>query len=70
MAAAALGNTISDVCGIGSAIYVEKAVYKIGMKPAPLTPVQLDMPVTRRSANLVLISSYLSFIFIIEQNKK
>jgi hypothetical protein len=31
MAAAALGNTISDVFGIGSAVYVERVVELIGI---------------------------------------
>ncbi|XP_043283263.1 transmembrane protein 65 isoform X6 [Venturia canescens] len=52
MAAAALGNTISDILGIGSAFYVELLAQKIGFKPPKLTPVQLDMPVSRRAANM------------------
>ena len=34
MAAAALGNTISDLCGIGSAWYVETWATKLGKKGA------------------------------------
>ncbi|KAL0272119.1 UNVERIFIED_CONTAM: hypothetical protein PYX00_005211 [Menopon gallinae] len=52
MAAAALGNTISDVMGIGSAWYVEMAASKIGLKAPNLSPIQLDMKPARRSANL------------------
>ena len=53
MAAAALGNTISDVMGIGSAWYVELAASKVGLKPPNLSPIQLDMKPARRAANLV-----------------
>ncbi|EEB15465.1 conserved hypothetical protein [Pediculus humanus corporis] len=52
MAAAALGNTISDVMGIGSAWYVELAASKVGLKPPNLSPIQLDMKPARRAANL------------------
>lgn len=52
MAAAALGNTISDVLGIGSAWYVELAASRIGLKPPNLSPIQLDMKPARRAANL------------------
>ncbi|XP_063359851.1 uncharacterized protein LOC134649066 isoform X1 [Cydia amplana] len=52
MAAAALGNTFSDVIGIGSSYYVERAAAMLGMAPPPLAPVQLDMPVCRRVSNL------------------
>lgn len=52
MAAAALGNTISDVMGIGSAWYVERLAARIGMQPPKLSPIQLDMPSSRRAANM------------------
>ncbi|XP_034950296.1 uncharacterized protein [Chelonus insularis] len=52
MAAAALGNTISDVLGIGLANYVERLSQKIGLPRITLTPVQLDLPQSRRAANL------------------
>ncbi|XP_073944524.1 uncharacterized protein isoform X2 [Choristoneura fumiferana] len=52
MAAAALGNTFSDVIGIGSSYYVERAAAMLGMAPPPLSPVQLDMPVSRRFSNM------------------
>ncbi|KAG5684361.1 hypothetical protein PVAND_013596 [Polypedilum vanderplanki] len=51
MAAAALGNTISDILGIGSAVYVERVVEMIGIKPPDLTPVQLEMKSARRASN-------------------
>lgn len=53
MAAAALGNTFSDVLGIGSAVYVERLVEIIGIRPPDLTPVQLEMKSSRRASNLV-----------------
>ncbi|PNF30348.1 hypothetical protein B7P43_G13427, partial [Cryptotermes secundus] len=53
MAAAALGNTISDIMGIGSAWYVERLAARIGMRPPKLSPIQLDMPSSRRAANMV-----------------
>lgn len=53
MAAAAFGNTISDILGIGSAFYVERLVQKIGFKAPKLTPIQMDLPKSRRAANLV-----------------
>lgn len=52
MAAAALGNTISDVIGIGSAFYVEKLAEMSGVKPPMLTPIQLEMKSSRRAANI------------------
>lgn len=60
MAAAALGNTFSDVIGIGSSYYVERAAALLGMTPPPLSPVQLDMPVSRRFSNLVSLRCALS----------
>lgn len=53
MAAAALGNTFSDVLGIGSAVYVERFVEIIGIRPPDLTPVQLEMKSARRASNMV-----------------
>lgn len=53
MGAAALGNTISDVIGIGSSYYVERAAILVGLGGPQLSPVQLDMPISRRFANVV-----------------
>jgi hypothetical protein len=53
MAAAALGNTISDILGIGSAVYVERIVEVIGIRPPDLTPVQLETKAARRASNFV-----------------
>lgn len=47
MAAAALGNTISDLLGIGSAWYVESFADKLGAHPPDLTPEQLEMSSSR-----------------------
>ncbi|KAF4533553.1 hypothetical protein B566_EDAN001038 [Ephemera danica] len=52
MAAAALGNTISDIAGIGSAWYIENLVTKIGFKPPSINPILLNMKTCRRVANL------------------
>lgn len=58
MAAAAIGNTFSDILGIGSSYYVEQMVIKLGLKPPNLTPIQLDMNCSRRAANLVRLEIY------------
>ncbi|XP_012522699.1 uncharacterized protein LOC105828759 isoform X2 [Monomorium pharaonis] len=52
MAAAALGNTVSDVIGIGSVHYVEMFAQKIGFEAPKLTLVQLNLPRTRIAANV------------------
>lgn len=53
MAAAGLGNTISDVLGIGSAFYIERGAEKLGVKPPKLTSLQLELKSSRRYANMV-----------------
>lgn len=53
MAAAALGNTVSDIIGIGSVHYVEMFAQKVGFKAPKLTLAQLNLPRTRIAANLV-----------------
>lgn len=52
MAAAALGNTISDILGIGSAFYVERLANRIGYSPPKLSPIQMEMSCSRNSANI------------------
>ncbi|XP_058814610.1 uncharacterized protein LOC131678456 isoform X1 [Topomyia yanbarensis] len=52
MGAAALGNTISDVIGIGSAFYVEKLAEMSGVKPPKLSPIQLELKSSRQAANM------------------
>lgn len=75
MAAAALGNTISDVLGLGLAHYVEQCFAFLGMKEPKLTPTQLKMGITQRFASLVsgkrkfLISSF-SFSYILLQSNR
>ncbi|XP_066997916.2 uncharacterized protein [Anabrus simplex] len=65
MAAAALGNTISDVLGIGSAWYVERMAARVGVRPPALTPIQLDMSSSRVATNLVFqIVSMLMSVYI------
>jgi len=52
MAAAALGNTISDVAGIASAWYVEAMASKIGIKDPDLTPTQMASGRVKWACNL------------------
>ncbi|XP_020291486.1 uncharacterized protein LOC109858534 isoform X2 [Pseudomyrmex gracilis] len=52
MAAAALGNTVSDVIGIGSVHYVEMFAQKVGFEGPKLTPAQLNLPRARIAANI------------------
>ena len=47
MAAAGLGNAISDVAGIGSAWYVEKICSKVGIETPEMTEAQEDLKSTR-----------------------
>jgi len=51
MAAAALGNTLSDVFGVGSAWYVEASARRLGMNPPNLTDEQLDSNSARIAVN-------------------
>ncbi|XP_054007894.1 uncharacterized protein LOC128891939 isoform X1 [Hylaeus anthracinus] len=52
MAAAALGNTVSDIIGIGSVHYVEIFAHKIGFQAPKLTSIELNLPKTKLAANL------------------
>jgi hypothetical protein len=52
MAAAALGNTISDMMGVGSAWYVETLAVRLGAECPPLAKAQLDMLISRIATNL------------------
>ena len=47
-----VGNTISDMMGIGSAWYVESMAGRLGAHPPDLSPAQLDLA----SSRLVLFS--------------
>lgn len=53
MAAAGLGNTISDVLGLGLAHYVERGCELAGLRPPKLTPAQMQMSSSRRFASIV-----------------
>uniref|UniRef100_A0A8C4SVV6 Transmembrane protein 65 n=1 Tax=Erpetoichthys calabaricus TaxID=27687 RepID=A0A8C4SVV6_ERPCA len=53
MAAAALGNLVSDLAGLGLAGYVEAIASRFGLQIPDLTPKQADMWQTRLSANMV-----------------
>lgn len=52
MAAAALGNTVSDVAGIASAWYVELFAEKIGLREPALTAAQMASGGIRWASNL------------------
>ncbi|XP_030377327.1 transmembrane protein 65-like isoform X2 [Scaptodrosophila lebanonensis] len=51
MAAAGLGNTISDVLGISMATYVENGCQIIGLRPPKLTPAQFELKSSRRASS-------------------
>ncbi|XP_033914435.1 transmembrane protein 65 isoform X2 [Acipenser ruthenus] len=51
MAAAALGNLVSDLAGLGLAGYVEALASRLGLQIPDLTPKQVDMWQTRLSAH-------------------
>ncbi|XP_077937114.1 transmembrane protein 65 isoform X2 [Gasterosteus aculeatus] len=52
MAAAAFGNLVSDLAGLGLAGYVEALASKLGMQGPDLTPKQVDMWQTRVSSHM------------------
>ncbi|KAM7384856.1 hypothetical protein PAMA_011964 [Pampus argenteus] len=52
MAAAALGNLVSDLAGLGLAGYVEALATKLGIHGPDLTPKQADMWQTRVSSHM------------------
>uniref|UniRef100_A0A8C3DL94 Transmembrane protein 65 n=1 Tax=Corvus moneduloides TaxID=1196302 RepID=A0A8C3DL94_CORMO len=54
MAAAALGNLVSDLAGLGLAGYVEALASRLGLSIPDLTPKQADMWQTRLSAHLLM----------------
>uniref|UniRef100_A0A915I9A4 Transmembrane protein 65 n=1 Tax=Romanomermis culicivorax TaxID=13658 RepID=A0A915I9A4_ROMCU len=51
MAAAGLGNIISDIAGVGLAHYIEILVSKLGLTPPNLTSVQWAAPKARLATN-------------------
>ncbi|KFM72807.1 Transmembrane protein 65, partial [Stegodyphus mimosarum] len=75
MAAAGMGNTLSDVAGIGSAWYVERIASKVGVKAPSLTPAQAGMSRSRWCINLgrafgVTIGCLLGMFPLLFQSKK
>ncbi|XP_076290841.1 uncharacterized protein LOC143214093 isoform X2 [Lasioglossum baleicum] len=52
MTAAALGNTVSDIIGIGSVHYVEVLARKVGFEAPKLTTIELNLPKTKLAANM------------------
>ncbi|CAB1454133.1 unnamed protein product [Pleuronectes platessa] len=52
MAAAALGNLVSDLAGLGLAGYVEALATRLGMQVPDMTPKQADMWQTRVSSHM------------------
>ncbi|KAJ8273138.1 hypothetical protein GJAV_G00097880 [Gymnothorax javanicus] len=52
MAAAALGNLVSDLAGLGLAGYVEALAHRLGMQIPDLSPKQVDMWQTRVSSHM------------------
>lgn len=52
MAAAALGNLVSDLAGLGLAGYVEALACRLGMQIPDLSPKQADMWQTRVSSHM------------------
>lgn len=57
MAAAGLGNTISDMLGLGLAHYVEIMCTWMGLRPPKLTPEQIDSKAFRRVSSYVSINN-------------
>ncbi|XP_020809395.1 transmembrane protein 65-like isoform X2 [Drosophila serrata] len=52
MAAAGLGNTISDILGITMATYVENGCQILGLKQPKLTPAQFELKSSKRSSSI------------------
>ncbi|XP_023159842.2 transmembrane protein 65 isoform X2 [Drosophila hydei] len=51
MAAAGLGNTISDIMGITMATYVEEGCQMLGLKQPRMTPAQFELKSSKRTAS-------------------
>ena len=50
LAAAGLGNLVSDVVGLGSTGMIERAATKLGLRPPKLSPAQKELPKVKRFA--------------------
>ncbi|XP_068094105.1 transmembrane protein 65 isoform X2 [Hyperolius riggenbachi] len=79
MAAAALGNLVSDLAGLGLAGYVEAISSRLGLPIPDLSPKQADMRQTRVSAHLgkaigvaigCLLGMFPLFFFADEEKEK
>lgn len=53
MAAAGLGNTISDIMGITMATYVEEGCQMLGLKQPRMTPAQFELKSSKRTSSWV-----------------
>ncbi|XP_030240897.1 uncharacterized protein LOC108658289 isoform X1 [Drosophila navojoa] len=51
MAAAGLGNTISDIMGITMATYVEEGCQMLGLKQPRMTPAQFELKSSKRTSS-------------------
>ncbi|KAH8400519.1 hypothetical protein KR222_002938 [Zaprionus bogoriensis] len=51
MAAAGLGNTISDIMGITMATYVEEGCQMLGLKQPRMTPAQFELKSSKRASS-------------------
>lgn len=65
MAAAGLGNTISDVLGLGLAHYVERFCEFLGLRPPKLTQDQMELRSSRRVASYVSLFFASLFLFLL-----
>lgn len=63
MAAAGLGNTLSDVLGLGLAHYVERFCEFVGLRPPRLTQEQMELKSSRRVASYVSLIGLLLLLF-------
>lgn len=70
MAAAGLGNTISDVLGLGLAHYVERFCEFLGLRPPKLTQEQMELRSSRRVASYVSFSFRFFILRFVKQRKK
>ena len=50
LAAAGLGNLVSDVVGLGSTGIIERAATKLGLRPPKLSPAQKELPLVKHFA--------------------
>lgn len=72
MAAAGLGNTISDALGLGLAVYVERGCLWLGLHPPNMTPAQMEMKSSKRSASLVrffscgMLITFIYYVFMLQ----